>query len=94
MNDKCACIATLFASFNFFIIVGFGCILPYSAPPPLRSQGHGLSADLWSLGVFLYELVAGTTPFGSEGGGNETDIYKRILSYQKVKHRRGETGGY
>jgi len=55
----------------------------YMPPEQVSAIGHGLSADLWSLGVFLYELVAGTTPFGSEGGGNETDIYKRILSYQK-----------
>mmetsp|Transcript_66640 Transcript_66640/g.167956 ORF Transcript_66640/g.167956 Transcript_66640/m.167956 type:complete len:491 (+) Transcript_66640:109-1581(+) len=35
----------------------------YMAPEVLLSEGHNLPADLWSLGVLLYEFLAGHSPF-------------------------------
>ena len=35
----------------------------YSSPEMLNRKGHGKSHDLWSLGIFLFHMLTGHTPF-------------------------------
>ncbi|KAG8058726.1 hypothetical protein GUJ93_ZPchr0002g23960 [Zizania palustris] len=39
----------------------------YLAPEIIRGEGHGSAVDWWTFGVFLYELLHGTTPFKGSG---------------------------
>lgn len=50
----------------------------YIAPEVIVGKGYGKMADLWSLGICLYEFLCGRVPFGEE----EEDpyrIYEEIL---------------
>lgn len=42
--------------------------LSYMAPELLRGQQADAGSDIWALGVLLYELAAGTRPFGGTTG--------------------------
>ena len=50
----------------------------YVAPEVVLNRGHGVSADNWSLGVLIYELVDGENPFWTEGMDQET-LYELII---------------
>ncbi|KAJ7569917.1 hypothetical protein O6H91_01G100300 [Diphasiastrum complanatum] len=49
----------------------------YVAPEILLGTGHGIPVDWWTFGVFLYEMVYGTTPFR---GRNRKETFHNILS--------------
>ncbi|KAK9072233.1 hypothetical protein SSX86_008665 [Deinandra increscens subsp. villosa] len=44
----------------------------YLAPEIVRNEGHGSAVDWWTLGIFLYELLFGKTPF--KGSGNRATL--------------------
>ncbi|XP_076168635.1 cGMP-dependent protein kinase for isoform X2 [Ptiloglossa arizonensis] len=48
----------------------------YVAPEVILNKGHDISADYWSLGVLMFELLTGTPPFA---GGDPMKTYNIIL---------------
>lgn len=51
----------------------------YMAPELISGKGYNLSADLWSLGIILYEMLCGSVPFG-EDDEDPYSIYQKILT--------------
>jgi len=49
----------------------------YLAPEMVTSQGHGKGVDWWTLGIFIYEMLVGTTPFADSRGPSK--IYDKIM---------------
>ncbi len=48
----------------------------YIAPEILTNAGHDAAVDWWSLGVLIYEMMTGITPFYDD---NPMNIYKKII---------------
>ena len=38
----------------------------YMAPEVVNRKGHGTTADWWSFGVLMYEMLTGSLPFQGE----------------------------
>lgn len=38
----------------------------YMAPEIVEGRGYSYAVDLWSLGITLYELLCGPTPYGND----------------------------
>lgn len=49
----------------------------YLAPEVVASKGYNKSVDWWSLGVLIFEMLCGFTPFWD--GGSPVKIYENIL---------------
>ena len=48
----------------------------YMSPNRISGHGHGLDADLWSFGIFLFELIQKATPFDQL---SELEMYLHII---------------
>jgi serine/threonine protein kinase len=49
----------------------------YLAPEIIQNRGHGKAVDWWSLGVLIYEMIAGYPPFYAE---TPVAIYEKIVA--------------
>jgi serine/threonine protein kinase len=49
----------------------------YLAPEIILNKGYGKSVDWWALGVLIYEMLCGFTPFYDE---NPYEIYEKIVA--------------
>lgn len=54
----------------------------YLAPELVSGSGHGSGVDWWAFGVFIYELLYGTTPFR---GGSKEGTLRNIASTRQVR---------
>ena len=54
--------------------------LAYAAPEILKRQGHDTACDIWSLGVLLYVMLSGQSPFAQSADDSVEQITRRISS--------------
>jgi protein-serine/threonine kinase len=59
----------------------------YLAPELVSGSGHGSAVDWWAFGVFIYELLYGTTPFR---GGSKESTLRNIASSRQVRFHVAE----
>jgi serine/threonine protein kinase len=55
----------------------------YMAPEIIKEKPYDNSIDVWSLGILLYELIHGYSPFRAQSEENEeyAEIFKNIIKY-------------
>lgn len=54
----------------------------YIAPEVIRGKGHTSAVDWWTLGIFIYEMLYGTTPFkGSDRKRTFSNVLKRDVRF-------------
>ena len=53
----------------------------FFAPEIVNQNGYAYAADLWALGVLIYEIYEGGTPFGTSEM-EETAIFKIIAGFK------------
>lgn len=51
----------------------------YMAPEMTREQGHTFPVDWWAVGVLIYEMLVGITPFYNK---NRLKLFQRICGSQ------------
>ena len=58
----------------------------YMAPEVIKEKPYNQSIDIWSLGILLYELLHGYSPFRARGSASSeqeeyNEIFKNIIKY-------------
>ena len=61
----------------------------YLAPEIIKDEGHSFTVDWWTLGILIYELSTGRTPFLHKNTHQTTKLIKsgRVIFPDPVKHK-------
>ena len=51
----------------------------YLAPEMIKKEGHDASVDIWDIGVLMFELLSGYSPFS---GANQQDLFNNIKRHK------------
>jgi TPR repeat protein len=60
----------------------FGGTLAYMSPEMLSDGGYSFPTDVWSLGAVIYEMMAGTLPFGSKP---DKEVVRKIQNVEAAE---------
>jgi serine/threonine protein kinase len=55
----------------------------YMPPEVVRFRGQSLAVDMWALGVLVYEMLVGKTPFEADMA---LQVFEAILDYSETRH--------
>lgn len=57
----------------------------YMAPEIIQGKGYSYAADLWSVGICLFEFLCGGVPYAEEAE-DPYEIYEEIIKKNSVKY--------
>jgi serine/threonine protein kinase len=57
----------------------------YLAPEMIEGSGHDEKLDVWTLGILVYELIHGKTPFFNAGKGVDVRQQRRMIEQSIMK---------
>ena len=69
----------------------------YMAPEVIQGQGHGMEADIWSLGICLYRMLERKFPFqpvGKKQANSAEKIFGKILKAEPAFSKGGHSHGF